>query len=305
MTTTTTLLLPSLLPADVWADTVLQMLDAKDVVCLPPQLLQQSLPPGAAFVASRVLQATELAWFTENNIPVKLLVETRVLQHAGMHCIGGKHYGFMSHEAPAQVWLRNGSLHRDDDLPAVVCANGNCQWWVNGELHRDGDLCAILNVYTTLVPPFGTIAGCREWYQHGKLHRDGDQPAAEYSNGRREWYVNGDCHRDGDRPAIECADGMQKWYQRGLLHRDGDRPAIENEHTGLRKWFQHDLLHRDGGLPAVEWPGGGAREWWVHGIVQKVESVSSPNSVLSYFGDYGGDDDGDSGDGDSGDGEIN
>lgn len=245
-TTTTTLLLPSLLPADVWAETVLQMLDAKDVVCLPPQLLRH-LPPGAAFVASRVLQATELAWFTENNIPVKLLVETRVLQHAGIHCIGGKMHSFTTYEAPAQVWLRNGWLHRDDDLPAVVCANGNCEWWVNGELHRDGDLCAILNL-VHFVPPC-----CRKWYQHGKLHRDGDQPAAEYSNGRREWYVNGDCHRDGDRP------------------------AVENEHTGLRKWFQDDLLHRDGGLPAVEWPDGG-REWWVHGILQKIAVVTGPRT---------------------------
>jgi hypothetical protein len=43
-------------------------------------------------------------------------------------------------------WL-NGQeqLHRENDLPAVVNADGTREWWVNGERHRDDLLPAIIN----------------------------------------------------------------------------------------------------------------------------------------------------------------
>jgi hypothetical protein len=71
----------------------------------------------------------------------------------------------------------NEQLHRDNDLPAIECANGDKSWFVNGLWHRDNDL-----------------------------------PAAEYVNGSKFWYVNGKCHRLGGLPAIECASGGKRWY---------------------------------------------------------------------------------------------
>ena len=50
-----------------------------------------------------------------------------------------------------------GQRHRDDDLPAVIDADGSQEWWVGGRLHRDNDL-----------------------------------PAAIWADGRQEWYVNGE-----------------------------------------------------------------------------------------------------------------
>src|SRR5690349_12346430 len=35
-----------------------------------------------------------------------------------------------------------GQLHRDNDLPAVIKANGTQKWYTRGQLHRDNDLPA-------------------------------------------------------------------------------------------------------------------------------------------------------------------
>ena len=49
-----------------------------------------------------------------------------------------------------------GDLHRLNDLPAVICANGTKEWWVDGKLHRLNDL-----------------------------------PARIWANSMQEWWVNG------------------------------------------------------------------------------------------------------------------
>lgn len=36
-----------------------------------------------------------------------------------------------------QEWYKNGEVHRDNDLPAVVFKDGEKQWWQNGKLHRE------------------------------------------------------------------------------------------------------------------------------------------------------------------------
>lgn len=36
-------------------------------------------------------------------------------------------------------WYKNGKLHRDNDQPAVIYANGSRRWYVNGNLHRNND----------------------------------------------------------------------------------------------------------------------------------------------------------------------
>ena len=50
----------------------------------------------------------------------------------------------------------NRVIHRDNDQPAVIRANGT-----------------------------------KFWYQHGNLHRDNDQPAVIYADGYKAWYING------------------------------------------------------------------------------------------------------------------
>lgn len=95
--------------------------------------------------------------------------------------------------------------HRDDGLPAVIVydKNGNIikqEFWENGMqmqieyfkdglLHNENDLPAVItgNGDTILV---------KFWYQNGDLHRDNDLPAAIFYDEnevviRQEWYQNG------------------------------------------------------------------------------------------------------------------
>ena len=86
----------------------------------------------------------------------------------------------------AKEWYVNDKLHRENDLPAIVHANGDKEWFVHGLRHRDNDLPAVVDVN-----------GGREWYVHGNLHRDvGDQdvwilPAVELANGGKQWWIHG------------------------------------------------------------------------------------------------------------------
>ena len=75
--------------------------------------------------------------------------------------------------------------------------------------HRDGDLPAIMHAN-----------GDQEWFKHGKRHRDGDLPAIMHANGDQEWYKDDKRHRDGDLPAIIYADGAQSWFKYEVQHRD-------------------------------------------------------------------------------------
>ena len=57
-----------------------------------------------------------------------------------------KHTKYETKQYPDRTeWYRNGELHRDDDNPAVVRANGTKYWGKNGKLHRDDDKPAIKN----------------------------------------------------------------------------------------------------------------------------------------------------------------
>ncbi len=38
-----------------------------------------------------------------------------------------------------------GELHRDNDMPTIIDANGNQLWYQNGKRHRDNDMPAIID----------------------------------------------------------------------------------------------------------------------------------------------------------------
>ncbi len=111
-----------------------------------------------------------------------------------------------------QEWFKDGVLHRDDDLPAVIHSDGTQEWRQHGKLHRDGDK-----------PAYVRADGTREWWQHGKFHREADSPAVIYSNGTREWYKNGNKHRDNALPAVFYADGSREWWIDGVFIGKSDK----------------------------------------------------------------------------------
>jgi hypothetical protein len=51
---------------------------------------------------------------------------------------------------------------------------------INDKFHRENDLPAIIKAN-----------GTKQWYKDGKLHRENDLPAIEYANGTKYWYING------------------------------------------------------------------------------------------------------------------
>jgi hypothetical protein len=78
-------------------------------------------------------------------------------------------------------------LHINDDA--------DLKWYRDGVLHRDGDLPAVMLNY-----------GAMGWFDHGRLHRGGDLPAI-IDGPRREWWDAGERHRGG----WEAGDGDSRW----------------------------------------------------------------------------------------------
>jgi hypothetical protein len=97
-----------------------------------------------------------------------------------------------------------GKIHRDGDLPAMICEDGTQVWYRDGNRHRDGNLPAVVSK-----------GGYQGWYQNGKLHRDGDLPAVIHADGTQYWYQNGKLHRDG-APAAITRGRWSFWYQNGV-----------------------------------------------------------------------------------------
>ena len=71
-----------------------------------------------------------------------------------------------------------GELHSYNNLPAKVYW-GNREWYKNGVLHNDIDLPAVVSAQGDL-----------EYYQNGKRHRD-NGPAVIRRNGVCSWYKDG------------------------------------------------------------------------------------------------------------------
>jgi hypothetical protein len=248
-------LFPECIPGDVWDDMVREMLDARDLV----PLVDVGAPLPRAFTARRVLDAAELQWFVDHRVPLQLMSEHRTqCGNAELRAIAPE--SNWSSGICCNVWMLNGKLHRDNDLPAIECTtSGLREWYIHGKRHRENDLPAT-------VDGEGGKDRAQCWYLHGLLHRDNDLPAIEFANGNCEWWFEGERHRDGGLPAVVYPGERHVWYIHGEVHRDDDLPAIESV-SGFG-WFQHGQKHRDNDLPAVM-SAGGTCEWWFQGELHR------------------------------------
>ncbi|RTK95484.1 MAG: hypothetical protein EKK64_06585 [Neisseriaceae bacterium] len=105
----------------------------------------------------------------------------------------------------------------------LSCENNIKTYWKNGKIHRDNNLPAV--IYKD---------GSKEWYCKGKRHRE-NGPAVVYSNGNKEYWINGKRHRI-DGPAIENHE-FKAWFFDGKIHRD-NLPAIERINGHNEYWCQ-------------------------------------------------------------------
>ena len=130
--------------------------------CLPFQqmLNELSTHKGFAVHCSIAIDEVIIRWFREHHIQLHLLEE------------------YFQRDS-IQLWLRNGKIHRDNDLPAII--DGNVKYWrQNGLRHRDNDLPAEI-----------WADGTQIWYQNDKVYRDNGLPAEIWAEGTPRWYQNG------------------------------------------------------------------------------------------------------------------
>jgi hypothetical protein len=176
------------------------------------------------------------------------------------------------HHHVLTTW-KNGRLHSDQDHPAVQVVGYGVleEWRRDGLLHRDNGLPAVIirrhaldlgkfvyfNPSTLGVPPEAVqvLFQC-EWahnsphldlkllYRSGELHRDLDLPAVEDNDfGWRMWFRHGKLHRDDDQPAFRTIAGDScLWAVDGKVHRDGDMPALVS--PCVKMWFRENVKGR-------------------------------------------------------------
>jgi hypothetical protein len=131
------------------------------------------------------------------------------------------------------------TIHRDDDLPAFVFANGNREWYRYDRLHRERDKparvlrrmdnqCWYTNGYIDRLNdlPAQIMPHKVAWRRMHLRHRENDLPAVLYSDGTMEWHSGGNKHRENDLPAVITSDGTKMWYYLGKKHRTNGLPAV-------------------------------------------------------------------------------
>lgn len=191
------------IPADVWAETVFHMLDARDLITLAPPA--DSFSPGSAvFAAKRVLSSTERNALAALGVSVTLLVHRRPVLSLSKNRMRqrtiGEHIGPVRLCPPYDVWYLNDEIHRDGDLPAINCPyDGTKVWFQHGKPHRDGDRPALI------------CGRSQWWFQRGKKHRDDDKPAVE-NDIFCQWWIHGRPQRGGNQPTVVFADGHREWW---------------------------------------------------------------------------------------------
>lgn len=77
------------------------------------------------------------------------------------------------------VHYKNGKKHRDCDLPALtaVFVHSHCQtqrWYIDGSIHRDNDKPAIIEEHFT---KDGKLKKCTQlWYKNNTYYRENNKP---------------------------------------------------------------------------------------------------------------------------------
>ncbi len=200
---------------------ILKYLDVSDIIsltssCKNTQTICKNIFKNTDFVIqfNKIISEETIEWLDRQCINYELLVTTEIIDGT-------------------EKWYKNGRLHRDNDLPAVITSYGGQVWCKNGERHRDNDLPAIIV----------DRDGIQVWYKNGKLHRDHDLPAIILTE-TQKWWRHYELRKDNnDILPIIGSNGAQYWCQNGQLHRDNDLPAVIRS-DGRQEWWRNDKVYR-------------------------------------------------------------
>lgn len=95
--------------------------------------------------------------------------------------------------------------HRDDELP-ILRGDGTQEWYKDGVLHRDGGMPAVVR------PGYNVL-----YFMYGYPYRDNDLPTIVYDDGTEIWHNSYGFYR-GDGPAIICKNGSLEWWKDGYTY---------------------------------------------------------------------------------------
>ena len=142
---------------------------------------------------------------------------------------------------------KQGRLHRENDLPAVVVDKKNKKyekWYKHGFLHRENDLPAVVN-----------SNGIEEWWYEGKKHRENDKPAVVDTDKNirvEEWWYEGKRHRENDLPAViktyKSKIYKEEWWYENKRHRENYEPAVVERDEGIKKFFYKGKKQEGAGM---------------------------------------------------------
>lgn len=245
----TKMMLSDCIPAEIWTEVVMEMLDTRDLAALgiaygPDATIAAWADLAAANAAATAAQFTAFAAVTAAAAAQE--TARALAAHAVAVDAANPSLAFSASLSARAAVFRAKRVLSDEEL----------QWFVNNRI--------------TVVP----ISECKtvEFNQRKAYPILWHNCNAAQFFPARVWLVNGILHGCGDLPAVECASGDRFWLRNGEIHRDDDLPAVEYA-NGDRLWFVHGVLHRDNARPAVEYANG-RREWWVRGKRQYRDDLA-------------------------------
>ena len=190
-------------------------------------------------------------------------------------------------EFGTEIWRnKDGKLHRDNNLPAMIFKDRNKLFYKNGELHRlngpaieyiDGTKKYWIEGVQLTEDEFKDSMDWEQFKEpieydlHGNLIPKMEEPEEEVlyetDDSGNITYRNemGQLHREDGSASISI-NGSKAYYLKG-------KPLVENEYykiprideQGNKRWFNKDgKLHRDNDLPAAEMENG-YKAWYIDG----------------------------------------
>jgi hypothetical protein len=191
-------------------------------------------------------------WTAPEELPDNYTVEEHCLDRpCRLHCLTGP--ACIRVNGDEEYWVE-GECHRDDDLPALIGADGYIQYHQHNELHRLGG------------PSIIHADGSEEWWVHDQQHRADGPAYTDADTGEQRWFLYGELHRSDGPPVV--SDEKEEWWVHGRRHRGGNLPAVTEFANGNTEYWVNGMRHREDG-PAVE--AGNLREWYRHDVLYRED----------------------------------
>lgn len=118
-----------------------------------------------------------------------------------------------------ELWLQDGFIHRDEDLPAFIGPNQEELWWCqHGQRHRDGDKPALI-----------TTPGAKNWHQEVFVHSLAKNKSdISWGDGTQQWFCHNRRHRLTGPASISSTGAKEYWIHNTRLTKKEWIQRVEN-----------------------------------------------------------------------------